>query len=316
MMKPWIEKYRPVRMNDIVEQDEVVNILKNTMINGNLPNIIFYGPAGCGKTSTILSFSRELYGKIVNDRIMELNASDERGIKIVREKILTFVKSSISNVLPSFKLIILDEADAMTTEAQSALRIIMEEYSKKTRFCFICNYINQLIEPIKSRCMLFRFKPISHKAISKRLRFIADSEKLDVKDDVIKILSKKCNGDARQAILMLQNLKYLNNCSKETVLKVLNIISNEEIDRLYSKISSIDEILIETEKTKRMGFSIKNVLEEIIKKIIKDKDLTDKNKSLITIEGAKMDKIISEGCSDELVLLRMLSYIRAIKNEK
>jgi replication factor C subunit 2/4 len=319
--RPWIEKYRPIKMKDVVEQGEIIKILKNTIKTGNLPNIIFYGPAGCGKTSTILSFVRELYKKNVNERIIELNASDERGIKIVREKILTFVKSSISDDFPPFKFVILDEADAMTTEAQSALRKIMEDRSEKTRFCFICNYINQIIEPIASRCMKFRFKPISVKAICERLKYIAKLEKLKVSDEVVKVIGKTSRGDARQAILMLQNIKYLMEQYKikmievDNLYSIFNIINENEIDVLWNviRIGDIKQILKVVQEMNNKGYSTRVIIEELIKRIIKMKELNDKQKCEISIECARLERMLNEGCSEELILLRFTTFIKAVK---
>lgn len=173
---PWVDKYRPQKLADIVYQDDVIKMLNNVLETGNLPHLLFHGYPGTGKTSTILAIARELFGsKKFKERVIELNASDERGINVVRHKIVTLAKSAVSakdpNYLcPSYKLIILDEADAMTTEAQSALRKTMEDNSDVTRFCFICNYINQIIDPITSRCVKFRFKPICAKVMSVKLK--------------------------------------------------------------------------------------------------------------------------------------------------
>ena len=159
----WVEKYRPKKLSEVTSQDDTINSLKNAIKTKNIPHLIFFGPSGCGKTSTILALARELYGpEYFFDRIIELNASDERGINVIREKVKTYAKHAVrlNDNIPKFKIIILDEADSMTSDSQFALRRIMEEYSKVTRFCIICNYHNKIIDPIVSRCSLFRFKPI------------------------------------------------------------------------------------------------------------------------------------------------------------
>ena len=144
----WVEKYRPLNLDEITAQTEVIQSLKKVLKTKNLPHLIFFGPSGCGKTSTILALSKELFGeKLYNDRVIELNASDERGINVIRDKIKKYAKKAINpnENAPPWKIIILDEADNMTSDSQFALRRIMEEYSKLTRFCIICNYHNKIL---------------------------------------------------------------------------------------------------------------------------------------------------------------------------
>ena len=180
-----------------------------------LPHMLFYGPPGTGKTSTILALAKELYGpEMFKSRVLELNASDERGISIVREKVKDFARMQLSNPplhykdkypCPPYKIIILDEADSMTQDAQSALRRTMETYSKITRFCLICNYVTRIIDPLASRCSKFRFKSLDQGNAKKRLEEIAKAEEVKLEAGVIDALIKCSEGDLRKAITFLQS---------------------------------------------------------------------------------------------------------------
>ncbi len=180
-----------------------------------LPHMLFYGPPGTGKTSTILALAKELYGpEMFRTRVLELNASDERGISIVREKVKDFARMQLSNPpphykdrypCPPYKIIILDEADSMTQDAQSALRRTMETYSKITRFCLICNYVTRIIDPLASRCSKFRFKMLDQGNAKKRLEDIAEKESIKLEDGAVDKLIKCSEGDLRKAITFLQS---------------------------------------------------------------------------------------------------------------
>ena len=177
--------------------------------------MLFYGPPGTGKTSTILALAKELYGpEMFRSRVLELNASDERGISIVREKVKDFARMQLSNPppdykdrypCPPYKIIILDEADSMTQDAQSALRRTMETYSKITRFCLICNYVTRIIDPLASRCSKFRFKPLDQGNAKKRLQDIAENEHVKLEPGAVDTLIKCSEGDLRKAITFLQS---------------------------------------------------------------------------------------------------------------
>lgn len=180
--------------------------------------MLFYGPPGTGKTSTILALAKSLFGpSLYRSRILELNASDERGIGIVRDKIKNFARAQLSHSsglgkeylaqypCPPFKIIILDEADSMTQDAQSALRRTMEQYSRITRFCLVCNYVTRIIEPLASRCSKFRFKSLDNSAAGERLEYIANLENLVLEDGVVDKLIQSSEGDLRRAITYMQS---------------------------------------------------------------------------------------------------------------
>ena len=246
---PWVDKYRPRVIDSIIHQDEVKKVLKDTILTGELPNLLFYGPPGSGKTSAIIALGYQLFGpNLMNERILELNASDERGIDTVREKIITFAKESIGTgdpnyPSPPYKIIILDEADAITLDAQSALRKVIETSSNITRFCFTCNYIEKIIDPIISRCVKFRFKPIDKKSMIFRLKQIAGKEKIRLNNECFEKIFEMSEGDARRSIMLLQNTKYL--------YKYKNKVSIDDLNELVgsSKIQDLEYIWAETLKS-------------------------------------------------------------------
>ncbi|KAI9886807.1 MAG: Protein phosphatase methylesterase 1 [Watsoniomyces obsoletus] len=214
-LQPWVEKYRPKTLSDVAAQDHTINVLQRTLQASNLPHMLFYGPPGTGKTSTVLALAKELYGPdLFKTRVLELNASDERGISIVREKVKNFARMQLSNPpagsrskypCPPFKIIILDEADSMTQDAQSALRRTMETYSKITRFCLICNYVTRIIDPLASRCSKFRFKSLDQGNAKRRLEEIAEKEEVLLEDGAVETLIRCSEGDLRKAITYLQS---------------------------------------------------------------------------------------------------------------
>jgi replication factor C small subunit len=199
----WIEKYRPEKLDDIVGQDEIIRRLKSYVRTRNLPHLLFSGPPGVGKTAASISIVKEVFGETWRNNFIELNASDERGIDIIRHKVKDFARMAPLGEA-DFKVIFLDEADALTNDAQSALRRTMERYSATTRFILSCNYSSKIIEPIQSRCAVYRFKPLSAQAVTKRIKFIAEQEKLQVSEGGLAAIEYVASGDMRKAINALQ----------------------------------------------------------------------------------------------------------------
>ncbi len=200
----WTEKYRPTVFDEMVGQEEVVKRVKGLCESANLPHILFAGPAGIGKSTLALIVVKSLFGDSWRDNYLELNASDERGIGVIREKVKDFARTKALTNIP-FKVIFLDEADALTRDAQNALRRTMENYSNTCRFILSCNYSSKIIDPIQSRCVLFRFTLLEKKDISKILKRIAESETLELADDAIDAVYESSEGDCRRAINLMQS---------------------------------------------------------------------------------------------------------------
>ncbi len=200
----WTEKFRPSQFSDIVGQDNIVKRVEALTNSLNIPHLLFAGPAGTGKSTLALIVVKDLFKNNWKDNYLELNASDERGINVVREKVKNFARTkSIGNV--PFKVIFLDEADALTPEAQQALRRTMENYSATCRFILSCNYSSKIIDPIQSRCAIFRFKLLEKKDIEKVINYIAQKESLTISHEAIEILYEGSEGDCRRCINLIQS---------------------------------------------------------------------------------------------------------------
>ncbi|KAG2363257.1 P-loop containing nucleoside triphosphate hydrolase protein [Suillus spraguei] len=200
---PWLQKYRPVTLDDVVSHKDITTTIVKFIEKNRLPHLLFYGPPGTGKTSTILAVARRIYGAGYKKQILELNASDDRGIDVVREQIKQFAETR-TLFSQGFKLIILDEADMMTQQAQAALRRVIEQYTKNVRFCIICNYVNKIAPAIQSRCTRFRFSPLPIAEVEKRVNGVVEAERVNLTQDGKKALLKLSKGDMRRALNVLQ----------------------------------------------------------------------------------------------------------------
>jgi replication factor C small subunit len=231
----WVEKYRPFKLDDIVNQKEIIESLKNLMKeSAEMPHLLFTGPAGVGKTTTALCMSRQLLGEDWKRDTLELNASDERGIKMVRERVKEFAAvikiRTTERDERKFRIIILDEADEMTSEAQTALRRIIEDSSETTRFVIICNYLSQIIEPIQSRCAIFRFKRIEKETVEDHLKWLCKKEGIKYDDKAISQIFDSTNGDLRHSINILQSASVMGSISVSNVLASLGLTGKSKVN--------------------------------------------------------------------------------------
>ncbi|KAG1855511.1 P-loop containing nucleoside triphosphate hydrolase protein [Suillus tomentosus] len=340
--QPWVEKYRPKTIDDVSAQEHTIAVLRKTLVSTNLPHMLFYGPPGTGKTSTILALARQLFGPDnFRNRVLELNASDERGISIVREKIKSFARqtpraqavASDGNVYPCppYKIIILDEADSMTQDAQGALRRIMETYARITRFCLVCNYVTRIIEPLASRCSKFRFTPLDSTSTSSRLSHIASAEHIDVSSEVISTLIETSGGDLRRSITYLQSASRLSSSTNPPVpitphdiqeiagvvpTAVINdfaktlgvsVVEDMDVDDLPTnwKLKGFNAVQKKVKGIMREGYSASQTLSQLHDTIILHPTLPARQKAKCALAFAEADKALCDGADEELWVLEV-----------
>jgi replication factor C subunit 3/5 len=280
---PWIEKYRPSKLESIKSQDYVRMSLEKLIEKNTIPHLLFFGSPGTGKTSTILACIKELERKGYVVSKLELNTSDQRGINTVRKKIKEFA-STRSFFKNGLKIIILDEADSMTNIAQCALRRIIEKYSKNVRFCIICNYINKIIPAIQSRCMKFRFSLLSDDEIKIKIKVIAENENIDISDNGIQTIVELSNGDMRKAINILQSIPLL---YKGTNINDFNIrtclgyptknMVNTTFDILISKETLNNKYVQINCLIKDNGVLLRDLIQCLHKKLLNNRNKFKKN---------------------------------------
>ena len=306
---PWIEKYRPHHFDSIISNEQNLTILKNMLKNGSLPHLLFHGTSGTGKTSTIMALAKQLYNNNINLMVMKLDASDDRGINSVREEIKGFAEKK-NMFQKGVKLIILDEADSMTFDAQFALRRIIEKYSETTRFCLICNYENKIIPAIRSRCANFRFNPIFKNEIINTLKNIANNEKLDISDDAIYIIADLSNGDLRKGINFLQSISMKSNIINENLCyETAGLPTKNEIDLIYNTLINnnlnFNELFnILNNIIKNNGYSLDIILKQITLKILND---TIKNKDQLLSDLADLENKLSKSIFMDIYLSSLIS---------
>jgi len=227
MSEIWTEKYRPKEFSEIKGQDEIVSKVKAFVEKGNMPHLMFTGPAGTGKSSLSLATVRALYKEKWRDNYLELNASDERGIDVVRQKVKDFARTK--SISENFKIIFLDEADALTREAQQALRRTMENFTKTCRFILSCNYSSKIIEPIQSRCVVFRFRKLDKSAAFEILKHITEKESLEMDEKALEALYAVSEGDCRRMINILQACSNAKAITEDRIYSVVKSAHPSEV---------------------------------------------------------------------------------------
>lgn len=315
----WVDKYRPKTFKDIIGQEYFVKRVKSFVESKSLPHLLFAGTPGTGKTTTAHVVARELFGEnSLSGNFLELNASDDRGIDVIRNQIKEFARlKSLTNI--PYKLIVLDEADSLTKEAQQALRRTMEKYSSTCRFILACNEISKLIDPIQSRCVIFKFKPLKKENLIELSEKIAKNENLNINKNTIEVLVKSTKGDLRK---LVNTLQAASSVSKEITIEILDEILDyvepTEVIELVNYASEGDffkarDIMIKLRTIR--GLTSLEILKEIYKNIISNEKLDPKIKVKFVDRIATVEFRIVEGSDEELQLEALLAMM-SLLNQK
>jgi replication factor C small subunit len=313
--KPWAEKYRPATLSDVVGRPYIIERLQSYVKQKNMPHLMFTRPAGVGKTTSALALARDIYGETWRQNFQETNASDERGINVVRERIKDFARTM--PIGGSFKILFLDECDALTPDAQNALRRTMEVYTSTCRFILSCNYSSKIIPPIQSRCAIFRFGPLPEEAIAQKIRMIASAEGITITDDGLAAILYIADGDMRKAENTLQAAAFVSGeVSEEIVYQVSSRARPEEIRDMVSAAVSgnfmaarrlLDTLLVEK------GLSGDDVIMQMHRQIMSEDSLSDELKVDIIDKIGEHEFRLVEGANERIQLEALIARLTKLR---
>lgn len=313
----WTEKYRPKDFSEVKGQKEIVKRVKAFVEQKNMPHLLFAGPAGVGKTTLALVVAKKLFKDEWHQNFLELNASDERGIDIIRHKVKDFARTRAIGTVP-FKIIYLDEADALTREAQQALRRTMENYTQTTRFIISCNYSSKIIDPIQSRCAVFRFKLLEKKEIYAIIEKIADEEKLKIDEKAKEALYLVSEGDCRRTENILQSSAAISkHITEDLIYSMASVAKPKEIREVLEL--ALNNKFIDARKKLldvmlNYGLAGLDVIKQIQSEIL-DLDINNREKMSLIEKCGEIEFRMTEG-SDEFIQLESLLAAITVSGSK
>lgn len=310
--KPWTEKYRPQTLDDVKGRDSIVKRLKYYVEKQNMPHLLFAGPAGVGKTTCAICLARAFFGETWRQNFQETNASDERGINVVRQKIKDFARTR--PIGGDFKIIFLDESDALTSDAQNALRRTMEVYTSTCRFILSCNYSSKIIEPIQSRCAVFRFGPLPDEAIETKMGMIADEEGLIITGEGMKALLYVAEGDMRKSENLLQAASAFHEITDEIIYQVSARATPEDIRKMMENALGGDFLAARKQLSDLLikhGLSGSEVLRQMHREVF-NLEIPDQKKIGIIDRLGEHDFRLVEGSNEKIQLESLLAYFALV----
>ena len=316
MIDVWTEKYRPETLSEVVGQEKIIDRLSAFVEEGSIPHMLYAGPAGTGKTTSAVSLAKDLYGDQWNQNFMETNASDERGIDVVREKVKDFARTKPIDA--DYKIIFLDEADALTPDAQQALRRTMEQFTENCRFILSCNYSSKIIDPIQSRCAVFRYNRLEENNVKSYIQRIGESEGFKVSEDAVEAVMRVSDGDLRRVTNILQTASIQNNeIGEEDVYGVAASLRPEEItqilnlaleERFIDARDQLSDLMIER------GLDGQDVIDSIHREVY-DLDISEEAKLTIIDNLGEFEFRISEGGTPDIQIEALLAKIANLEDE-
>ncbi|MGM5482687.1 MAG: replication factor C small subunit [Nanobdellota archaeon] len=311
----WTEKYRPLDFSDVKGQKGIIEKVKAFVQQENMPHLLFSGPAGVGKTTLAFVIARQLFGENFRANVLELNASDERGIDVIRSKVKDFARTRAIGDVP-FKIIYLDECDALTREAQQALRRTMENYTQTTRFILSCNYSSKIIDPIQSRCAVFRFRPLEKEELFSIFEKIASSEGIEIDVDAKDALVEVSGGDCRKAENILQSAAALNKkITAETIFSMASVAKPKEINEMLSsavknKFEVARKLLLDT--MLKYGLSGLDIIKQIQKEVW-NLEISERQKVMLVDKCGEIEFRMVEGSDEYIQLEALLAQFTLVK---